>query len=87
MLVLTMVFMPRKYYKKCNIYSKTLKKTFRLQEKLALERALKNMKFLQFCGSGIFIPDLNFFHPGSRVKKIPDPYKRIEFFCNPKDCS
>ncbi len=28
----------------------------------------------QCCGSGIFIPDPNFFHPGSRVKKIPDPW-------------
>jgi hypothetical protein len=27
----------------------------------------------QCCGSGMFIRDPNFFHPGSRVKKIPDP--------------
>jgi hypothetical protein len=25
----------------------------------------------QCCGSGMFIPDTNFFHPGSRVKKNP----------------
>jgi hypothetical protein len=27
------------------------------------------------CGSGMFIPDpgSEFFHPGSRIKKIPDP--------------
>jgi hypothetical protein len=25
----------------------------------------------QCCGSGMFIPDPNFFHPGSRAKKIP----------------
>jgi hypothetical protein len=23
------------------------------------------------CGSGMFIPDLNFLHPGSRIKKTP----------------
>ncbi len=28
----------------------------------------------QWCGSGMFIPDLNFFHPCSR---IPDPHQRI----------
>ncbi len=27
----------------------------------------------QCCGSGMFIPDPNFFYPGSRVKKISDP--------------
>jgi hypothetical protein len=27
----------------------------------------------QCCGSVMFIPDPNFFHPGSRVKRIPDP--------------
>jgi hypothetical protein len=27
----------------------------------------------QCCGSGMFIPDPNFFHHGSRVKKISDP--------------
>jgi hypothetical protein len=30
----------------------------------------------QCCGSGMFIPDPNFFHPGSRVpgsKRFPDP--------------
>jgi hypothetical protein len=26
-----------------------------------------------FCGSGMFILDLKFTHPGSRVKKIRDP--------------
>ncbi len=33
---------------------------------------------LQCCGSGMFIPDpgYEFFHPGSRVKKIPDPRSR-----------
>ncbi len=28
---------------------------------------------MQCCGFGMFIPDPNFFHPGYRVKKIPDP--------------
>jgi hypothetical protein len=37
---------------------------------------------MQCCGSRMFIPDPNFFHPGSRVKKIlgspdPDPHQRI----------
>ncbi len=33
----------------------------------------------QFCGSGMFIPDPNFFHPGSRIRIffIPDPGFRI----------
>ncbi len=31
----------------------------------------------QCCGTGMFIPDprSDFFHPGSRVDKIPDPHK------------
>ncbi len=29
--------------------------------------------FNQCCGSRMFIPDPNFFHPGSQFKKIPDP--------------
>ncbi len=31
----------------------------------------------QFCGTRMFIPDprSDFFHPGSRVDKIPDPHK------------
>ncbi len=29
--------------------------------------------FRQCCGSGVFIPDSNFFHHWSRVKKISDP--------------
>ncbi len=43
----------------------------------------------QCCGSGIFIPDPNFFNPGSRVKKIPGSRIRIrikEFkYFNTKD--
>jgi hypothetical protein len=33
----------------------------------------------QCCGSGMFMPDpgSEFFHPGSRVKKIPDPHRRL----------
>ncbi len=27
--------------------------------------------FKQCCGSGMFMPDPNFFHPGSGVKEIP----------------
>jgi hypothetical protein len=34
----------------------------------------------QCCGSGMFIPDLNFFHPGSRVKKILGSRIRIKIF-------
>ncbi len=37
----------------------------------------RNIIFLQCCGSGIFIPDPIFFHPGSRSEffpsRIPDP--------------
>jgi hypothetical protein len=29
------------------------------------------LKGLKCYGSGMFIPDPNFFHPGSRVKKMP----------------
>jgi hypothetical protein len=33
----------------------------------------------QCCGSGMFIPDPTFFHPGSRILtfSIPDPHQRI----------
>jgi hypothetical protein len=31
----------------------------------------------QCCGSGMFIPEPNFFHPGSRIS---DPHKRIKVF-------
>jgi hypothetical protein len=31
------------------------------------------LPYSQCCGSGMFIPDPNFFHHGSRVKKLPDP--------------
>jgi hypothetical protein len=30
----------------------------------------------QCCGSGMFIPDPNFFHPGSELKDIVQPKKR-----------
>ncbi len=33
----------------------------------------------------MFISDPNFIHPGSRVKKIPDPVKEFKYF-NPKNC-
>jgi hypothetical protein len=42
----------------------------------------------QCCGSGMFIPDpeSEFFHPGSRVGKIPgpDPHQRIKVFLTQK---
>jgi hypothetical protein len=41
----------------------------------------------QCCGSGMFIPDPNFFHPGSRFRffYIPDPHQqRISVFFLPK---
>jgi hypothetical protein len=45
----------------------------------------------QCCGSGMFIPDPNFFHPGSRIRmfSIPDPGSRIrikefKYFCPKK---
>ncbi len=31
------------------------------------------LRIWQCCGSGMFIPDPNFVHPGSRIKKIPAP--------------
>jgi hypothetical protein len=27
----------------------------------------------QCCGSGMFIPDPTFFHPGSQIRNVPDP--------------
>jgi hypothetical protein len=32
----------------------------------------------QCCGAGMFIPDPNFFHPGTRIQifSIPDPHQR-----------
>jgi hypothetical protein len=50
---------------------------------------------MQCCGSGRFISDPGYelFHPGSRVKKVPDPgsgfgsaSKNFDIF-NPKNCS
>jgi hypothetical protein len=37
---------------------------------------------IQCCGSGMFIPDPTFFHPGSRIRtvSIPDPHQRIKYF-------
>jgi hypothetical protein len=35
------------------------------------------MSKMQCCGSGMFFPDQNFFHPGSRVKQIPGSRIRI----------
>ncbi len=49
---------------------------------------------LQCCGSEMFIPDLNFSHPGSDFfhpgseffpSRIPDPHKIFKYF-NPKNC-
>ncbi len=41
----------------------------------------------QCCGSGMFIPDPTFFHPGSRIRNVsnPDPgsLKNFKYF-NPK---
>jgi hypothetical protein len=34
-------------------------------------------KYFLVKGSVAEIPDPNFFHPGSRVKNIPDPHKII----------
>jgi hypothetical protein len=41
----------------------------------------------QCCGSGMFILDplSEFFHPRSRVKKIPDPHQKNSSFFNPKN--
>ncbi len=36
----------------------------------------------QCCGSGMFIPDPNFFHPGSRIR-----IKKESKYFNPKNCS
>ncbi len=38
-------------------------------------RCNKKKCFVQCCGSGMFIPELNFFHPWSRIRifPIPDP--------------
>ncbi len=33
-----------------------------------------------------FYPESEFFHPGSRVKEIPDPHQRILSIFNPKNC-
>jgi hypothetical protein len=52
----------------------------------------KTIPWNQCCGSGMFIPDpgSEFFHLGSRIKKIPDPgsgssSKNINIFNN-KNC-
>jgi hypothetical protein len=39
---------------------------------------LRNMYFARCCGSRMFIPDPNFFHPGSRIR-----LKELKYF-NPK---
>jgi hypothetical protein len=38
-------------------------------------KSTHNYEYFKCCGSEMFIPDTGskFFHPGSRVKKIPDP--------------
>jgi hypothetical protein len=49
-----------------------------------------NHCFGQCCGSGMFILDPHYFHPRSRVKKIPGSRIRIRFkefkYFNPKNC-
>ncbi len=44
----------------------------------------------QCCGSGIFIPDPSFFHPGSRIKIFPSQIPQIRIkelkYFNPKYC-
>ncbi len=44
----------------------------------------------QCYGSGMFVPDpgSEFFHPGSRIKMMPDPDPHIRILCifNPKNC-
>jgi hypothetical protein len=64
---------------------------------LQQEFLAKNLKYIAFwtvyiggkcriryqcCGSRMFIPDPNFFFPGSRVKRFPDPKpnQRIKVF-------
>jgi hypothetical protein len=42
---------------------------------------------LQCCGSGIFIPDPNFSHTGSRIRFFPSRIRIKEFkYFNPKKC-
>jgi hypothetical protein len=40
----------------------------------------------QRCGPGMVTPEpgSQFFHPGSRVRKIPDPHQRIQVFFKTK---
>jgi hypothetical protein len=41
----------------------------------------------QCCGPGMFIPDPNFFHPGSKFKNIPDPGSASKnSIFSPKNC-
>ncbi len=44
-------------------------------------------KLRQCCGSEMLIqePGSDFFHPWSRVDKVPDPDQRIVSICNPKN--
>ncbi len=48
---------------------------------------VKDLK-MQWSGSGMWIPDPNFFNPGSKVIRIPDqePHQRIFVYFNPKNC-
>ncbi len=56
------------------VFSKSLRN---LPKRLLFERQSLNCSKVRYryqcCGSGMFIPDLSFFHLGSRVKKIPGP--------------
>jgi hypothetical protein len=56
-----------------------------------IEEAVRS-EFTDICSvadPGLFIPDpeSEFFHPGSRVKEIPDPHLRIEVFLTQKTVS
>ncbi len=59
--------------------------------KPALQKSDRIFPIQQCCGSGMFIPDPNFFpsripDPGSKRFRIPDPYplQRIQVFLNQK---
>jgi hypothetical protein len=53
----------------------------------ALSNTAVHITSFRCCGSGMFNPDPNSFHPGSRVKKIPDPdpLQRIQSIFNAKN--
>ncbi len=65
------------------------KQSYRLAEMALLtQQPSHSMVYsaVQCCGSGMFIPDPNFFHPGSRIQgqKGLDPHQRILVFLTQK---